>query len=69
VLLQGFANHLGRQARLHVAQALDRVIAVLDLRLVLVLERLLGELLLKFGPRQAILQLVAFLLDRTSPPR
>ena len=65
VLLEGFANHLGRQASLHVPEALDRVIAILDLRLVLVLERLLGELLLKLRSLEAALQFVALLLDRT----
>ena len=63
VLLEGFANHLGRQARLHVPEALDRVIAILDLRLVLVLERFLGELLLKLRSLEAALQFVALLFD------
>jgi hypothetical protein len=64
VLLEGFANHLGRQASLHVPEALDRVIAILDLRLVLVLERLLGELLLKLCSLEVALEFVALLLDR-----
>ena len=65
VLFQGLADHLGRQASLHVPEALDRVITILDLRFVLVLERLLGELLLKLRLLEAALQLVALLLDRT----
>ena len=42
-----FADHFGRQAGLHIPKALNRVVPILDLRLVLVLERLFGELLLK----------------------
>ncbi|MCY1243548.1 hypothetical protein D9M72_565660 [compost metagenome] len=62
--LQGLAHHLGRQARLQFLQALDRVVAVLDLRLVLVLERLFGELLLELRAFEAALQLVALFFDR-----
>ena len=51
VLLKSFANHLGRQPRLYVAQALDRVVAILNLRLVFVFKRLLGEL---FAERRAV---------------
>lgn len=63
VLLQGLAHHLGRQARLHVPQPLDRVVAVLDLRFVLVLERFLGQLLLELRPLEAALPLIPLLLD------
>ena len=64
VLLQRLADHLGGQPRLHVLEALDRVVAVLDLRLVLVLERGLGELLLQLRPLQPARQLVALPLHR-----
>ena len=63
VLLQRLAHHLGGQARLHVAQALYRIIAVFDLRLVLVFEGFFCKLFFKLSQRQAILQLIAFPLD------
>lgn len=63
MLLEGFSNHLGRQASLHIPEALDRVITILNLRLVLILERLLGELLLKLCSLKVALQIVALLLD------
>ena len=63
MLLQGFSNHLGRQAGLHIPEALDRVITILDLRLVLILERLLGELFLKLRSLKVALQFVALLFN------
>ena len=65
VLLQRFADHLGRQARLHVPQALDGFIAVPELRLVFFPERLLGELLLQLRMLETAFEFVALLLDRT----
>ena len=65
VLFERLAEHLRRQLRAHLLQAFDRVVAVLDLRLVLVLERLLGELLLEDAALELPGQLVALLLDLT----
>ena len=65
VLLQGLADHLGREAGLHVLQAFDRVVTILDLRFVLVLERLFSQLLFELGLLNATLQLVALSLNVT----
>ena len=45
VLFEGFADQFGRQPALHISQALDRVVAIRNLRLVLFLEKRLGQLL------------------------
>eukprot|EP01022_Parablepharisma_sp_SALTPOND_P009847 TRINITY_DN14066_c0_g1_i1.p1 TRINITY_DN14066_c0_g1~~TRINITY_DN14066_c0_g1_i1.p1 ORF type:complete len:1308 (-),score=476.92 TRINITY_DN14066_c0_g1_i1:655-4578(-) len=62
VLLQGLADHLGGQARLQVLETFDGIIAVLELGLVLVLQRLLGQALFQRGLGQSMPELVAFLL-------
>ena len=51
MLLEGLAQHLGGQPGLHILQALDGVVPVLQLYLVALLQGLLGEGLLE---RQAI---------------
>ena len=65
VLLKGFANHLCRQPRLHVPQAHDLTIAILELRFVFVFERSFGELLFERRPIKSILQLVPLFLNHT----
>ena len=64
MLLQRFAHHLRGQLRLHVLQAIDRIVPVFELRFVLVLQRRLRQLLLKLHLLQSVLQLIAFLLHR-----
>ena len=65
MLFEGFSDHLCREPRLHIPKPLDRLIAILDLSLVLVPQRLFVALLLEFSPVKTVLQLVALLLDGT----
>lgn len=64
MLLKRLAEHLRRQPRLHVFQPLDRVVAVLELRLVLLLQRGLEELLLGLLRLQVAGEVVPGFLDR-----
>ena len=41
VSLQSFTNHLRRHARLHILETLNRIITVLDLRLILIFQSIL----------------------------
>ena len=63
VLLQGLANHLGGEARLHVAQAFNGLVAVFELGFVLVFERAFGQLLFKLGAVYVVDERVALLFN------
>jgi hypothetical protein len=64
VLLQALTHYLGGQAGLHVAQALDRFIAVFDLGFVFVFQGGFGQLLFQCGTLQTTPKFVAFPFDR-----
>jgi len=63
VLFKRLADHLRRQARLHVSQAFDCCVAVSNLRFVFVRQCFLGELLFEFRALQIALNAVTFALD------